>query len=193
MNSPGLKLAFKTMRAHFRRACVIEALRIPGRLDARFGMRNVGPGLSRVNQRADGNGSEVEVLFAGDFCQPQRVSWRAADHRGPEIPHHVKTLQRIPSAAGNHHCPKLPHSFDSGPKADEGAKGERKKHAVFRGHACALQHVNPASAPPLPTLRGVDHAQGSARGYGSVMRARGVMWRKSSVRSEGRRLVLRAE
>src|SRR5207253_1838947 len=52
VNSLGLKFAFEAMRAYFRSARVVEALRMPRHFNARLRLRHVRARLSRVDQRS---------------------------------------------------------------------------------------------------------------------------------------------
>src|SRR5215469_14503952 len=121
----GLNFAFETVSSHFGSACMIKTLRVPRFFDARFRLRDVCARLSRMNQGADGYGSQIKVLFARDLGKAQRVSWGTANYRCTKVPHHMKALQGIPSAAGNHHPPELPHAFDRRPEADEWSERKR--------------------------------------------------------------------
>src|SRR2546429_7712109 len=118
--------------------------------------------------------TQIKVLFAGNFRQPQRISGRATNHGGPEIAHHVKPFERTPSATRNHHRAELPDSFHRRPESNEGTKREGQKHAIAPGYARAPQNEPPALPPPCPALGSVHDAQGHAGSSGSLMHAREI-------------------
>src|SRR5260370_33780710 len=94
MNPTRLEFTFKTVSAHFGSACMIEALGSPCCFNARLHPCDVCSRLSGVNQRTDGKGSHVKMIFASDFRQPQSIGWGAAYHRRSKIAHHVQALDR---------------------------------------------------------------------------------------------------
>src|SRR2546429_6830587 len=167
--------------SYSRSARVVEALRMPRHFNARLRLRHVRARLSRVDQRSHRDGTQIKVLFAGNFRQPQRISGRATNHGGPEIAHHVKPFERTPSATRNHHRAELPDSFHRRPESDEGTKREGQKHAIAPGYARAPQNEPPALPPPCPALGSVHDAQGNAGSSGSLMHARVSFGRKSQI------------
>ncbi len=180
MNSAGLEFAFKTVRAYFGSASVIEAFGAPRRFNARFCLGHVRAGLACVYESTHRKRSHVKMFLARNFRQPQGIGGRAAHHGRSEIAHHVQALDGIPSAAGDHHRADSICAFDRSPEPDERAKREWQEHAVCGSHLRTFQNVSPAIAPPIPTLGSVQHAQRSAGG------ARGLVYACVSVQGESR-------
>src|SRR5258708_28866118 len=193
MNSTRLKFTFKTVRAYFRSSCMIETLGAPCCFNARLRPRHVCSRFSCMNQRRQGKGSHVEMLFKGEFGPPQGIRWSAAHHRRSKITHHVQALDGIPSAAGNHHCADPLRSLDGSPEADKGAERKWQKHAATGSHPRALQDMSPAVAPPIPTLGGVHNAHRGARSARGLVDARVSVQAKGRVGSKRWRLFLRAD
>ena len=157
MHSSRLKMAFKTVSAHFGSSNMVKASGSPSLLDAPFCGRNTGPWFAGMNGDPDRSSGRIDSLVPGHFGQVQGITGGADQDCCLVVLNRFQPLQGSLSTSTQGAQAQFSCGFEGRPKTHKRAKRKSHKNTVSRNHSSCSENVAPAFFPGLPAFRSVQN------------------------------------